>query len=137
MNTRVNFNHRFTDENGKAISFGRKPFSKFKDLAVACLLHAASGEGEPGAQEKVHRFQLAAKIRRSGQEHVELKPEDRALLMQCLGKAYHTLIVGVADQLLQGKKPEEFPRDEEDETEREAPKLAKVAGEPQGETQGT
>lgn len=101
---KVNFKHEFKDENGKDIKHGVAPKAVFGALAVQALLNAKRDEaqGEPGAQEKRHRYDLAVRIKNFGND-VLLSLEDVTLLSGVMGQAYHTLIAGPALFLLEGK----------------------------------
>lgn len=102
---KVNFKHEFKDENGKDIKHGVAPKAIFGALAVQALLNAKKDEtqGEPGAKEKRHRYDLAVRIKNFGSEAL-LSKEDVELLSGVMGQAYHTLIAGPALFLLEGKE---------------------------------
>lgn len=97
---KVNFDHQFIDNHGKAVKFGANP-AVFKELAVSALLNVkGEGDEEPSAKEKRHRFDLAVKIQNFGSQ-AELSDEDVNLLKAVMGN-YHTLVVGPAMCLLEG-----------------------------------
>jgi hypothetical protein len=100
---KVNFEHEFKDENGKPIRLGAKEQALFKDVAVQSLLYA-KGKDDPSAAEKKHRYELATRINMFGSE-TELMDEDIKLLKDCIGNAYHVLVAGPAQMILEGKDP--------------------------------
>lgn len=109
---KVNFDHQFMDDNGKPVRHGTKP-AVFKDLAVQALLHAkGDSEGEPDAKEKRHRYDLAVRIQNFGSECL-LNESDVNLLKAVMGNAYHTLVSGPAQYLLDGQEVPAFKITEE------------------------
>ena len=109
---KVNFDHQFIDDNGRAVMSSGKP-AVFKEIAVQALLHSASRVDEagkpiePGAREKRHRYDLAVKIRNFG-SNAEIGPEDAALINATVGQGYHPLVAGAVSYLLEGKEPPKF-----------------------------
>lgn len=101
---KVNFDHQFVDNFGKPVKFGPNP-AVFKDLAVSALLNPI-GEKDPDSKEKIHRYDLSVRIQNFG-SHAELNEDDVILLKAVMGN-YHTLVVGPAMCLLDGKKVPEF-----------------------------
>lgn len=118
---KANFDYQFVNENGNPVKFNGRN-ANLKDISVAALLNAASQRNEkgetmePGAREKRHRFDLAAKIRTFGSQ-AELTSEDVELLKACIGEGYHTMVAAPAAYILEGKEPPAimFKQDEPDQ----------------------
>lgn len=69
-------------------------------VAVGALLANFDDERNLGTVEKTRRFQLALRIDKGGEQDVDVKDAD--LIKTLIGKAYTTLVVGRACELIEG-----------------------------------
>jgi hypothetical protein len=108
---KINFSHELKTLDGKSIpGFDGKERTSLKDVCVDALLAQFRDEvgaaGNPGTgisgEEKCNRYVLATRI--YGDDEVDLKVEEIALLKKLVGKGFGPLIVGQAWDMLENKQ---------------------------------
>lgn len=96
---KIDFSRTLEDLDGAPItdSDGKTPATLGRVSATA-LLGTFENEN-PDGPEKVKRFVLAKKIVKGGNQ--DIMPEDAALIRSLIAKAYATIIVGQAFEMLE------------------------------------
>lgn len=96
----VNFDKELVDFEGKMIPNTSGQPATLRGIAVDALVATYQGEDKLSGEEKVKRFILAEKLYK-GENEVSV--EEIALLKNLIGKAFATIVVGQAWQILEGK----------------------------------
>ena len=97
---KINFDVAMKDMEGEEIKNGEKVLT-LKNVAVNALMATFEDEKNLSGDEKLTRYVLACKVRGGGE--CDLPVSDVATIKTLIGKAYGTLIVGQAWELLEGK----------------------------------
>ena len=93
------------NEEMKSSIDGRDTPLTLKEISVNALLGdipPTQGEKPDSGQQKLQKFKLAQKIDAGGE--IDLVAEDVSMIKERIGKAYSTLIVGRAYELLERPK---------------------------------
>ena len=100
---KVNVEQKFVDLDGNEIKHKGDEALTLGIVASEALTAAFGDEQNLSGDEKVTRFLLAVKMRRSKDGlPVDITVEEAALAKKCIGKAYSPIIVGQAFPLLNG-----------------------------------
>jgi hypothetical protein len=92
----------FVDLEGKEINAEAGTSATLRGIVVNALLASFEDEKQLSGEEKLRRWELAQSIQHAT-DPVEIKSEDITLIKKLVGKAYTTIIVGQAWQMLEGK----------------------------------
>jgi hypothetical protein len=90
-----------TDLDGKEIpSLSGEP-ATLRGVSTEALIATFKSE-EPSGEEKLKRWELALKVKKS-EDPVDLTSDEIVLIKKLIGKAYGPMISGQAWQMLEGK----------------------------------
>jgi hypothetical protein len=95
---KVNFKGTFEDMEGKEILSGDKP-TTLKTIAINALMATYTDEQNLSGEDKLKRWKMGQRI---VNDEEDFSVEDIALLKKLIGKAYSTIIVGQAYEMLEG-----------------------------------
>ena len=95
---KVNFKETFKDIEGNEILDGGKA-TTLQTVAINALMAAYTDEQNLSGEDKLKRWKMSQRIF-GGEEDFSI--EDVALLKKLIGKAYSTIIVGQAYEMLEG-----------------------------------
>lgn len=93
---------KLTDLNGNVLKNQDGTDSELKNVIIDALLATYKDEQGLTGEEKLSRWQLATKVKASDGV-AYLDAEEVVLIKKLIGKAYSTVIVGQAWQILEGK----------------------------------
>lgn len=97
---KVDFTKAFQTIEGEPLyEADNKKALTLKKVAIESLLAVFEDERNLSGEEKVKRYELALKI--SGNEIVDLKAEDIALIKKLITKGYSSLVVGQAWKMIE------------------------------------
>jgi len=106
---KINFNTELKTISGKEIKGEDNKILTLGDVCTNALLTNFKDENIEG-KEKLRRFKLAQKIY-GVKELVSIEAEDIVSIKDLVAKAYTTIVVGQAWELLEGEKSEHFCHD--------------------------
>ncbi len=95
---KVNFKETFKDIEGKEILDGGK-VTTLRVVAINALMAAYTDEQNLSGEDKLKRWKIAQRIH---SDEEDFSVEEIALIKKLVGKAYNTLIVGQAYEMLEG-----------------------------------
>ena len=95
---KVNFKGTFKNMEGKELLSEDKP-TTLKTIAINALMATYTDEQNLSGEDKLKRWKMGQRI---ANDEEDFSIEDIALLKKLIGKAYSTIIVGQAYEMLEG-----------------------------------